>query len=730
MKTRLLSVGSLLMRARLFGSRRARVHSFSALLVLSVACSTPHSPPPSTRRAEVKDTLHGVELTDPYRWLEEQESPETWQWIDAQNAYAESIVGESERRARLRSQLGEILRQPEVGFPKKGGTYEYFTLRRASDELPAIYRRPAPPEGPESDAGDVPPIDPNAPYEVVLDPHPMSSDHTTRVDILSLSAAGKYLLYSLRDGGEDEIEVRLRDLDAKADLPDRLPRALYASVFFAKSGEGFYYTHRSRQVGPRVRFHRVGAPVEEDEEIFGDGIGPTSFLETLELSDGKALVFAVNHGWARSDLYYKELTGEATPIVVGADARFYPQLHDDLLYIRTNLDAPDNRIVRIDPKSPARDRWKELVPENEDVLTAFTILDGKIYASYLHHGTTRIAVHELDGPRAGEIPVPEHTTAELRGAGPGRAFLTLTSVTLPPSTDVVELKTGERKSWDERAWDVDSETVVVQQVRYPSTDGTEIPMYLFYRRGTETDGENPTLLFGYGGFNAAQTPRFDPMAAAWVEEGGLYAMANLRGGSEYGETWHRAGMLGNKQNVFDDFLSAAEFLVENGYTRPERLAIRGVSNGGLLVASAFTQRPELFRAVVCGFPDLDMVRFYSFTETNNLPALLEYGDASKPDEFEFLRKYSPYQAVADGTAYPAVMLTSGDKDTRVSPLQARKMTARLQSATTSGRPVILRYHPKAGHAANYGMPVSRTLEDMAMELAFLLGEISPDAPES
>jgi prolyl oligopeptidase len=291
------------------------------------------------------------------------------------------------------------------------------------------------------------------------------------------------------------------------------------------------------------------------------------------------------------------------------------------------------------------------------------------------------------------------------------------------------LKTGERKPWDERPWNVDPESVVVQQVRYPSKDGTEIPLYLFYRRGTETDGENPTLLFGYGGFNAAQTPRFDPMAAAWVEEGGLYAMANLRGGSEYGESWHRAGMLGNKQNVFDDFLAAAEFLIEYDYTRPERLAIRGVSNGGLLVASAFTQRPELFRAVVCGFPDLDMVRFYSFTETNNLPALLEYGDASKPEEFAFLRKYSPYQAVKDKTAYPAVMLTSGDKDTRVSPLQARKMTARLQAATSSGRPVILRYHPKAGHAASYGMPVSRTIEDMAMELAFLLGEISPDAPE-
>jgi prolyl oligopeptidase len=695
------------------------------LVVLTAACSAPQSPPPpETKRVEVKETLFGVEFVDPYRWLEDQKSAETRQWIDAQNAYAERIVGESELRARLRSRMGALLRQPEVGFPRKSGDFEYFTLRRTEDELPAIYRRPAPPEG------EVPPIDPkaSASYEVVVDPNPMSSDHTTRVDILSLSRNGKHLLYSIRDGGEDEIEVRVRDLAAKTDLPDRLPRALYESVFFAKSDEGFYYTHRSRQVGPRVRFHRFGAPVEEDREIFGEDVSPTSFLETLELPDGKALLFAVHHGWASSDLYYKEGEEEATPVVVGAEARFDPQLHENRLYARTNFDAPNNRIVRIDPKDPAPDRWKEVIPENEDVLDSFAVLEGRIYASYLRHGTTRIAVHELDGAPAGQIPVPDHTTAEIRGAGPGKAFLTLTSFTVPPSTYLLDLKTGETKPWDEHPW-APSRKVVVQQIRYRSKDGTEIPIYLFYPQGMETDGSNRTLLFGYGGFNVALKPRFDPIAAAWVEEGGLFAMANLRGGSEYGETWHRAGMLSNKQNVFDDFLAAGEFLIESGYTRPERLAIRGVSNGGLLVASAFTQRPELFRAVVCGFPDLDMVRFYGFTETNNLPALLEYGDASKPGEFEFLRKYSPYQALRDRTAYPAVMLTSGDKDTRVSPLQARKMTARLQAATSSGLPVILRYHPKAGHAADYGMPVSRTIEDMAMELAFLLQELS-STPET
>jgi protease II len=287
-----------------------------ASLALFAACSAPHSPPPSTKRVEVKDTLHGVELTDPYRWLEDQESAETRQWIDAQNAYAESIVGESERRARLRTRLGALLRQPEVGFPRKSGELEYFTLRRASDELPVIYRRPAPAES------EVPPIDPAASYEVVLDPHPMSSDHTTRVDILALSSDGKYLLYGLRDGGEDEIEVRLRDLEAKVDLPDRLPRALYASVFFTKSGEGFYYTHRSRQVGPRVRFHRRfarrGGRGDFRRRHRADQL--PRYPRALERK-GAALHRQPRLGEKRSVL--QRADEDAAPIVVGADARFH-----------------------------------------------------------------------------------------------------------------------------------------------------------------------------------------------------------------------------------------------------------------------------------------------------------------------------------------------------------------------------------------------------------------------
>jgi prolyl oligopeptidase len=695
--------------------------SFLSLSILGslACCSTGYPPPPETRREEVVDTIHGVEISDPYRWLEDPNSPETRAFIDAQNAYAQKIVGETPLRDRMRSRVGELLRYDDASSPRKGGDYEYFTLRRATDELPIIYRRPAPPEG------ELSPIDPDGDYEVVIDPHPMSSDHTTRVEILSLSEDGKHLLYSIRDGGQDEIEVRVRDTSSGEDLPERLPRALYGGISFGRKGSGFYYTHRSRKDGPRVRFHVLGTKIEDDDEIFGEGIGPTSFLDAKEVAGGKFLVFTVNHGWAKSDLFYRDTTRTSAPqpLAVDLDARFYPQFHDGALYVRTNLEAPNNRVLAIDLEDPPREHWKEVISETEDVLTDFAFLDGRIYASYLHDVSSRIRIYGLDGSSQGEVEVPEHHTADIRGAGPGKAFLTLTSFTLPPVIYLLDLESGARTVWEDAPVNFDAARFTVRQVKYRSKDGTEVPMYLFHRKDIEPNGNLPSLLFGYGGFNAAQTPRFDPMAAAWVEEGGLYAVANLRAGSEYGERWHRAGMLGNKQNVFDDFIAAAEYLIAEGYTRKEKLAIRGVSNGGLLVASALTQRPDLYRAVVCGFPDLDMIRFYTFTTNNNLPALLEYGDASKPEQFEFLRKYSPYQAVQEGTAYPAVMLTSGDLDTRVSPLQARKMTARLQAATSSGLPVILRYHPKAGHAANYGMPVSQSIEDMAMELTFLLSQL-------
>ncbi len=376
---------------------------------------------------------------------------------------------------------------------------------------------------------------------------------------------------------------------------------------------------------------------------------------------------------------------------------------------------------------PEPDQWTDLIPEREHVLQTYTDIGDRYYATYLENVSAAIHVFDADGDSIGTVPVPPHHAASIRSGPDDSARMTLSSFLSPAVTYTLDLDSFDREIWEPSVVPFDGSPYTVTREWYTSADGTRGPMYVVHRRDLVLDGSHPTVLYGYGGFNVALTPRFDAMAAVWLEHGGVYAMATLRGGSEFGETWHRDGMLENKQNVFDDFIAAAERLIDAGYTNPERLAIRGASNGGLLVGSALTQRPELYRAVLCGFPDLDMVRFWTFTETNNLPALLEYGDASRPDHFAFMRRYSPYQNVRRGTDYPAVMLSTGDLDTRVPPLQARKMTAALQHATSSGLPILLRYREKAGHAGSRGIPMSQRLDDLADELVFIATQLG--APE-
>ena len=717
----------------------------SLLLAALAACGGEYPPPPQTQQVPVVETIHDVQFEDPYGWLEEQDSPATRVWIDRQNEYAEQILGQPPERDWVRGRLRELMDTPAVGAPNKAGDFELFTLRRPGEELASIVRRQAPDGGPV-------PIDPAGEYEVLVDPASLSADYTHILDIVSVSPDGRLLLYSIREGGEDETTVRLRDLEQNVDLDFELPRALNDQAFFAKDGSGIYYTIRSRTEGSRVRFHKLGADRQGDAIVFGEGIGPRSFVRAEQLNDNTLLV-GVQYGWARSELYLVEIgTWRVTPLVTDMAARFNTHNADGRLFVRTNLDAPLNRLLEIDLDQPevanpggalsrhtrtspsARHRalgwnWREVVPEAEDVLQGVTVIGDRLYLSYLHDVASRIRVFEFDGTPAGEVEVPEHHAATIRGAGKGKALLSLVSFLQPSVTWLLDLETGTRELFREPRAPFAADGYTVQQVRYTSKDGASAPMYLVHREDFEPDGTVPALLNGYGGFNVSLTPRFNPLAALWIEAGGVYAVATLRGGSEYGEEWHRGGMLHNKQNVFDDFISAAEWLALSGYTDPERLAIHGASNGGLLVGASLTQRPDLYRAVLCGFPELDLVRFYTYTETNNMPALLEYGDGEIPEQFESLRGFSPYQAVRDGVAYPAVMLTQGDRDTRVPPLQARKMAARLQAATSSGLPVILRYHPYAGHAASRGLPLSQRIEAVAAEATFLMSQTGLGAPE-
>jgi prolyl oligopeptidase len=388
----------------------------------------------------------------------------------------------------------------------------------------------------------------------------------------------------------------------------------------------------------------------------------------------------------------------------------------------TDWQAPRYRILKIDLHHPEREKWQEIVPQGEDAIQEFSLIGDRLFVNYLHNVASTISIFSLQGKLLGHVQMPSTGSGGVYGHyGEDEGVLYFSSYTVPGSTYRYFASSGKRELWFRSPVPFKSDRYTMEQVWYNSKDGTRVPMYLVHRKGLRPDGHTPTILYGYGGFNVSITPDFDSSAAWWVEQGGIYAVANLRGGGEFGEAWHKAGMLDKKQNVFDDFIAAAEWLIKNKYTSPDKLAIKGGSNGGLLVGAVLTQRPELFRAVDCWHPDLDMVRYYKFTKNNNPPALLEYGNAADPEQFKFLYAYSPYQHVKPGTKYPAIFMTSGDADTRVPPEQARKMTARLQSATASGLPVLLLYDTKAGHSG--GKPLKKAIEDEALELSFLAWQL-------
>ena len=663
--------------------------------------------PPPTRTDGVRDTLHGVEIVDPYRWLEDQQSPETRAWIDAQNQYTQSLLAHRPTLPALRTRLAGLMRSDRMSVPRVRGGQYFFTLQRADQDLAVICRRTSL----------------TADAQVLVDPLPMSTDHTTSVGLVDVSHDGKRIVYNVRRGGTDEVELRILDVETGRDLPDSLGYGLFGGVSLTRDGSGLFYTKRSRETGGRVYFHRIGSPVAQDVEVFGKGYGKDIWVDGTVSEDGRHVLYTAGHGWGRGEVYVGGIApgSRIVPVVTDIDAHFNCTLVGDRLLILTDWKAPRYRLMAADLDKPAPDQWRELVPEGKDVLQDVSVIGGKIYAAYLHDVATEIELFSLDGKAAGGVSLPGLGAAGVSGEIDGsEAFISFTSFTTPPTVFRDDVTTGARTVWSRSTFDVDPEKFAVSQVWYPSRDGTRVPMFLIHKKGLTPDGNRPVLLYGYGGFNVAITPAFRATAVVFAEQGGVFAVANIRGGSEFGEAWHKAGMLANKQNVFDDFIAAGDWLVANKWTNPSRLAIQGGSNGGLLVGASLTQRPELYRAVLCQFPDLDMVRYYQF-KNNNPPALLEYGNASDPAQFTYLAKYSPYQNVKPGTAYPAVMLTSGDADTRVPPLQARKMTARLQSATTSGRPIVLRYDTRAGHAG--GRPLAKVIDDTAEEMAFLFWQL-------
>ncbi|MEK6609122.1 MAG: prolyl oligopeptidase family serine peptidase [Myxococcota bacterium] len=672
------------------------------------------------RKEVVVDEMHGVTIEDPYRWLEDDESAETRAFVDAQNAATRAALDSRPTRAAVKARLTELLSIGTLGTPavrySKGRPARYFFTRRSGGEnQPVLYVRDG------LGGADRALVDPNA----------LAADGTTAIDWWVPSRDGRLLAYGLSQGGTEDSTLLVRDVETGKDLPDRAEHARYSSIAWTPDGKGFYYARYPRPgdvpageelYHRKIYFMELGA-TPEDPLVYA----PKDMKDwpSVALSpDGRWLVVSVFQGWSKSEVWLRDLAKRDAPFVpvaAGVEAIYEPEILDDLLLLRTNDGAPRYRVVAVDPRHPERARWREIIAQGDDVLDGMAIVGKRIVASTLAKAHARVRLFALDGAPAGEIPLPAiGTVVGIGGEWDGpEVFLGFESYAVPPTILRHDVRAAATDVWQRVEAPIDPSLFEVEQRSYASTDGASISLFLVHKKGLARDGTNPTLLYGYGGFNVSLTPTFSRTMSLFLERGGVYAVPNLRGGGEYGEDWHRAGMLGKKQQVFDDFLAAARWLIDQKITSPERLAISGRSNGGLLVGAAITQAPSLFRAAVCGVPLLDMLRYDRFLLAKLWIA--EYGAPGDPEAFEWLRAYSPYHRVADGTPYPAVIFTTAEGDTRVDPMHARKMAARMQAATSSGRPVLLRVERKAGHGA--GKPLALQIEELTDEWTFLLWQL-------
>src|SRR5215469_5064722 len=691
-----------------------KIPAFATPIILLVSVSTgfPESPssptPPNTSRVDVTETMHGVTIVDPYRWLEDQESPETRAWIKSQNAYTHALLDSRPGRDKLESRFAQLRKVTSIQLPDvRNGRYIY-RKRLADQDQYVIYKR---------DGAD-------GKEEVLIDPNPMSPDHSTNVEPMDLSRDAKILTYQLRQGGKDQTEVHLFDIDRHQNLGDTLPLRLYFDVSMLPDRSGFYYSMMADD-GPRVRFHKMGDTPQQDSEVFGKGYGKDKIAVGDVTEDGRYLVVQVLYGSAadKVEIWTQDLAkhGELSPLVKDIDARFFAYPGGDTLFLQTNWKAARGRVLAVKFSEPDQSKWREVVPEAQDAIDGVAIAGGRIFVSYVHNASSTVKIFAPDGKSVGELKFPTlGSVTQISGRWEGKdAFANFRSYTTPTTLIRYEVASGKQSVWARIQVPVDSSQFEVKQEWFNSKDGTRVPMFLVSKHGIKLDGNNPVWLTGYGGLTASELPIFNPEAIVWAEHGGVFVDVNLRGGGEFGEEWHRAGMLEHKQNVFDDFTGAAQWLIQNKYTNPDRLAIEGGSNGGLLVGAALTQHPELFRAVVCWHPLLDMLRYQKFMMAQFWVS--EYGSAENPDQFKYIYAYSPYQHVEAKKKYPAVLLMTGDGDTRVAPLHARKMAALMQTVATPDRPVLIRYELVAGHAG--GRSVTQTIGDDVDEFTFVFWQL-------
>ena len=672
---------------------------------------------PITAKVEQVDELHGVKVADPYRWLEDDQSPRTREWVAAQNRVTFDYLGAIPEREAIQRRLRELWNYERYGVPfQRGGRY-FFTKNDGLQNQSVLYVAESLEAKPRT----------------LLDPNKLSSDGTVALAGYTASEDGALLAYGVSTAGSDWQEWRVRDVRTGLDLADRLRWVKFSSASWTKDGKGFFYSRydepkageqlKGQNFFQKLYFHRIGTPQSADELVYQRSDQKMWGFGGEVTEDGRYLIISVWQGTDRRNrVFYRDLTVVGAPVVEllnDFDAA-YDFLGNDgaTFWFRTDLNAPRGRVIGVTLAKPARAEWKELIPQSTETLRQVTVVNDQFIGIYLRHARSEVRVFGLDGKAVRTVALPGIGT--VGGFGGRRSdtetFFAFTSFTVPGAIYRHDLRTGASRVFRQPKLPFNEDGFVVRQVLYTSRDGHRLPMFIAHKKDLVLDGRNPTYLYGYGGFNISLTPTFSVANLVWMEMGGVFAMPNLRGGGEYGEEWHKAGMKAKKQNVFDDFTAAAEWLQANLYTRPEKLAIGGGSNGGLLVGACMTQRPELFGAALPAVGVMDMLRFHKFTIGWAWQS--EYGSPDKPDDFRVLRAYSPLHNLRTGTRYPATLVTTGDHDDRVVPAHSFKFAAALQAAQAGEAPTLIRIETKAGHGA--GKPTAKLIEEAADKWAFLV----------
>ena len=687
---------------------------------------------PDARKDAQVDDYHGTKVADPYRWLEDPDSPESRAWIEAENKITFDYLKGIPARVKISSRLTELWNYERFGIPYKEGGRYFISRNNGLQNQSVVYTLDS--------------LD--SELRELIDPNTLSKEGVVALKGSDVSEDGKLMAYGLSSAGSDWEEWKVRDIATGKDLDDHLKWVKFSGASFTRDGKGFFYSRydeptnstanlRTANYYKKLYYHRIGTPQSDDILTYHRPDEKEWGINGYVTEDGEYLIIPISQGTdTRNRLFYKSLHHDNGPIaaiqnnptvelIKDVEASYNFVANDGpIFYLLTDLAAPRSKVIAIDTRNPQKENWKTLIPEGEDTLSDISLMNERFFASYMKDAKSAIRIFKKDGAYQREVPLPG--IGSVGGFNGKRnateTFYSFTSFTRPPTIYRYDIASGKSTVFKEPKVKFNSDDYETKQIFYKSKDGTKIPMFISHKKGLKLDGKNPTLLYGYGGFNISLTPSFSVSTLAWMEMGGVYALPNLRGGGEYGEEWHKSGTKGRKQNVFDDFIGAAEWLIANKYTSTPKLAISGGSNGGLLVGACMTQRPDLFGAALPAVGVMDMLRFHKFTI--GWAWTSDYGSADNKEDFPYIYKYSPLQNLKPGTRYPSTMVTTADHDDRVVPAHSFKFAAALQAAHAGENPVLIRIETKAGHGA--GKPTAKVIEEAADRYAFLVKTLNMD----